>query len=229
MKADINSFGPSFEERFRKAQKVAIFVRGQEFQESAISDLDQLIKEIQGLKDSASNAQDEDNANGFLALELMATGLQKEILCYVKLKNDRPAEAWNALVDAESSIRDAIRAHRLVKDASGWLDRIEGLQRLLFPQQMFFSMGWRVRASVCSICEKPYEECEHILGRPYMAKICYQIVTDGDILEASLVERPADKRCRIESFSENGNKLDTFTLRDLLDLSNEATEKSDPR
>jgi hypothetical protein len=217
MNQEIASFGPRFEAKFREAQRFAVFVRGREFQESAISDLGQLLTEIQAHKQRAIDIQDEDSANGFLAFELMCQALQKEILCYVKLKGDEPGEAWDALVDAESCIRDAVKAHPLVRDASGWLYRIEALQKQLFPEQRFLSTGWRVTAAICSICERQYEECEHILGRSYMGKMCYQIVTEAKILEISLVERPSDKHCRVTSISERGESVDPFTLRRLPD------------
>jgi hypothetical protein len=215
MKPNLSSFQPKFNAQVEEAQKFAIFVRGREFQESAISDLEDLLAEIQALKQSSINVADEDNANGFLALELMARGLQKEILCYVRLKNDDAGGAWDALVDCERNMQNAMRAHRLADHLSNYIARIQVLQESLFPKQRFFSNGYRVESSICNICETEYDECEHIVGRPYMGQICAQVVKSATIREMSLVENPADKGCRITSFSEDGQEIDVFTLRSL--------------
>jgi len=172
MKPGLSSFLPKFDVCITEAQKYAIFVRGRELQESAISHLDSLIAEIEVLRQASIAASDEDNANGFLALELMARGLRKEILFYVKLKDDDAGGAWDCLVACERYMRNAMRAHRVADQLSNYIARIETLQELLFPKQRFFSSGCRVELSTCSICGSPYDECEHIIGRPYMGQIC---------------------------------------------------------
>jgi hypothetical protein len=215
MKPSLSSFEPKFNTRVKEAQRFAIFVRGREFQESAISNLENLIAEIETLKQSSINLADEDNANGFLALELIARGLQKEILCYVKLKSDDAGAAWDALADCERNIRNAMSAHRLADHLSNYVARIQALQELLFPKQRFFSMGCRVESSICSICGSEYDECEHIVGRPYMGQLCAQIVKRMTMAEVSLVENPSSKLCRVTSFSEDREDIDILTLRPL--------------
>jgi hypothetical protein len=215
MRPDVASFQPEFDSRIKEAQKVAIFVRAREFQDAAISDLDALIMEIQTLKQSSIELGEEDNANGFLALELIALSLQKEILAYIKLKIDDVGAAWDALVDAERHMRNAMRAHRLAEHLVKYISRIQALQEILFPKQRFFSSGVRVESSTCSICRSEYGECEHIVGRPYMGELCAQIVDRMTIGEFSFVENPSDKHCRVVSFSEDGQNIDCFTLRTL--------------
>lgn len=213
MKSSVSSFQPIFNSRIEEAQKFAIFVRGQEFQIGAISDLGALIVEIQGLKKLSIELGEEDEANAFLALELMAQGVQKELVAYVKMKSDEAGAAWDALVDAERDMRNAMRAHRVAKHLASYIARIIALQELLFPKQRFFSSAVLVESSTCSICHREYGECGHIVGRPYMGELCAQIVGKATIGEFSLVENPSDKSCRVTSFSKGGRSIDVLTLR----------------
>jgi hypothetical protein len=162
--------------------------------------LEYLITEIQALKETCIKAADEDNANGFLALELIAVSVQMEIQCCVKLKRDDVAAAWDALVAVERNLQNAMRVHTLAEKLSGYIYRIQALQSLLFPKQRFFSSGVSVESSTCSICGSEYEECEHIAGGPYMGQLCAQVAEKIKLLAVSLVGDPADKSCRIVSF-----------------------------
>jgi hypothetical protein len=90
MVINLTSFQPTFNARVEETQKFAIFVRASELQESAVLDLKDLGGEIRTLKHSAIGRGDEDEANGFLALELIAHGLESELQCYLSLKSDDP-------------------------------------------------------------------------------------------------------------------------------------------
>jgi hypothetical protein len=61
-----------------------------------------------------------------------------------------------------------------------------------------FSPGYIVRAAECSICHLDPEDCGHIAGRTYDGEVCHRILTQLDLLEVSLVGRPAQPDARIE-------------------------------
>lgn len=61
------------------------------------------------------------------------------------------------------------------------------------------SPGYIVRSAECSICGLDPEDCAHIVGRTYAGEVCYRIITQADVLEISLVGRPAQPDARIES------------------------------
>lgn len=61
------------------------------------------------------------------------------------------------------------------------------------------SPGYIVRSAECSICHLDPDDCAHILGRTYDGEVCYRIITRADVLEVSLVGRPAYPDARIES------------------------------
>jgi hypothetical protein len=62
------------------------------------------------------------------------------------------------------------------------------------------SAGYIVQESHCSICLEDLEDCPHVPGRFYDGKACCRVVTQADLLEVSLVERPMHPDARIESF-----------------------------
>ncbi|MEV7046623.1 hypothetical protein [Amycolatopsis sp. NPDC051061] len=73
------------------------------------------------------------------------------------------------------------------------------------------SPGMKVRAMQCSICEGDPDDCEHIRGRRYGEQECVHIITDAEIMEVSLVGRPAQPDARLTSIS-----LSTSTMQSKL-------------
>jgi hypothetical protein len=69
------------------------------------------------------------------------------------------------------------------------------------------SVAFVTRAAECSICGQDPEDCLHINGRVYDGKRCTRIITDADILEISLVGRPAMPDARIMSISVDFDDL----------------------
>lgn len=190
-------------------------------------DLKDLGEEIRTLKQSAIDRGDEDEANGFLALELIARGLQSELQCYPSLKGDNPGGAWDFIIDAEKghASRDAGSSYR--GHLTDYISRIQVMQELLFPKQRYFSAGWIIESSKCSICRAEYGECDHIAGRPYLGQLCARVVEKGRIAEISIVDHSSDKHCRVVSFSDGSKDRDAFTLRVAMGLNSNKGPKSD--
>lgn len=63
------------------------------------------------------------------------------------------------------------------------------------------SPGMRVVQSECSICGLDPDDCMHITGREYEGHTCYRRITEVDLLEISLVGRPAQPDARIMKMS----------------------------
>ncbi len=80
---------------------------------------------------------------------------------------------------------------------------------------MFNSPGMLIRTAECSICGKDYEDCLHVKGRPYMGQFCARVIKDVEFTEVSFVDDPADKRCYITSYSDDGGTTwtDAMTMR----------------
>ncbi|MDD3381663.1 MAG: hypothetical protein PHD68_10735, partial [Rugosibacter sp.] len=65
----------------------------------------------------------------------------------------------------------------------------------------------------CSICGGDYDDCDHLIGRPYMGRFCYIIARDISLDHVAIVKEPADKRCRVERFNVDGGVRNRMTWR----------------
>jgi hypothetical protein len=54
-----------------------------------------------------------------------------------------------------------------------------------------------INKSECSICHQDPEDCRHINGHMYDGEVCHRIITDVDVLEVSLVDRPLQPDARV--------------------------------
>jgi hypothetical protein len=213
----IESFRDRFNDVIEAVQRFAVFVRGREFQEQSITQLEELLAECSAAKEKAIADQSEDAANAYLAFEFMAKALAEEFRFYLALKSDDPDSAWDHLVNAESSSTAAMKSHAVASHLDRYIQRLHALEHLLFPQPVFFSSAFIVRESECSICGAEYGECSHVKGRPYIGKLCARIVKKADLQEVSVVCDPADRRCRALHYTDNGVTRNIFTQREVKD------------
>jgi hypothetical protein len=196
-----------------RCEIMAIITRDSNLQRSAVEELSQLITDIQTLKELAIRENDENEANGFFSLACAATSLQFAIKMWLLLKQDKPDEAWDALIDAQAAAVGALKAHSVSSHLEGFCELLHTVERIIFPSQVFASSGFTVIDEECSICGGDYEDCEHISGKPYMGKFCYIIVKKAKLNEVSIVEEPADKKCRITHFDDGGGSRNRMTWK----------------
>lgn len=214
MKSPIETFRDHFNDVVEEVQRFAVFVRAIEFQQQSVARLETLLAECTKAKEKAIAEQSDDAANAYLAFEFMAKALAEEFRFYLELKADAPDSAWDHLVNAESSSAAAMKSHSVAGHLDGYIHRLHALERLLFPQPVFFSSGFIVRESECSICGVEYGECSHVKGRPYMGKLCTRVVTNAELQEVSVVSDPADKHCRVVHYTDtDGAWRNVFTQR----------------
>ena len=69
------------------------------------------------------------------------------------------------------------------------------------------SPGYIVREAECSICGKDPEDCRHIRGRVYDGQRCVRILKQLDLLEVSVVSRPAQPDARFTKQSVGRDEL----------------------
>lgn len=142
---------------------------------------------------------DEDSANLFLGYECAIGAVRSELLMCILLKRDMPNEAWDQLVAAQMGCMDANRAHRGFVNCQQRLEDLNQYENLIFPAQSFMSAGFISDSLECSICGKAYAKCQHLRGKPYMGQFCEINHRNPRGDHASLVDSPADKRCRVTS------------------------------
>lgn len=217
MNKEVELFLKEFNEVMIECRKFCFMSRGKEFQQEAVKKLTTLKQKATSLKERIIKVKDEDSANTMLSLENLIDAMINELEMWIALKEDNPNKAWDFLINAQSAVRTASQAHSLAIDlnAEGYANKLHLLEKLLFPPQIFFSPSFIIERAECSICGKEYGECEHIVGKAYMGKMCYRVITKiKEVKEVSIVEEPANKHARMLQFTdEEGITRDFMTWR----------------
>ena len=165
------------------------------------------------MKSEAISAEQEEVANILLGYECCFDLLMHELRMWLLLKQEDPDGAWDELIAAQDSALYAARAHSGFGHVIQHYRRLEKIEELVFPPQVFVSAGMLIQRKKCSICNADYEDCEHFAGMPYMGEFCYSIVEEASLDHVSVVDHPADKRCRITEFNVQGGKRNRMTWR----------------
>jgi hypothetical protein len=172
--------------------------RNGELQRTACSNLDGMLIIVSQDKAAAIAERDEHFANVLLGFESLLSACIAEIRMYLFLKEDKPDAAWTELVKAENGFEAALKADMgFGEDVAHQLQRLQNIEKLVFPPQSFLSTGWIVKDEICSICDFDYEDCEHIKGRPYMGQFCVVNIRPLEVNHVAIVDKPASKHCRI--------------------------------
>lgn len=223
---ELDDFINHFNSLLKTAQSKAIFVRAIEIQKEQIGILESLLKDILKEKSKAKKEKNNKKANLLLCMELSANAVINELTMIVKLKEDKPDEAWDALINSQDQISLAMRNQPFGGDyLNNYAHKLYSYEKILFPEMYFASRGCTVSKSKCSICGSPIEECDHMKGYAYMGEICVEIIEKIESFdEVSLVKNPADKRCRILGFPEDGKTYDIFTHREMKDKNTTANK-----
>ena len=195
-----------------KAVEVLLSIaRSGELQREACKTLDVQAEKLANEKARAIAARDEGLANLLLGCQCVNTSLLAELRMYLLLKEEKPDDAWDQLVLAQDGAIDATRAHPVFAHLVHQSAKLEAIEQLVFPPQVFISSGFLAANQECSICCAEYGECDHLLGKPYMGKFCHIIARNLSVDHVAIVDSPADKRCRVRSFSVEGGNRNRMT------------------
>jgi hypothetical protein len=190
-------------------------------QKEAADAYDALIQEAGRLKAKVAKRGEEDSAARLLCGGCAATALVSTLRLWIAFKEGDMSTAWNRMVDAQEAWTGALRAHPI----SGQFRRLAvvpfQVETMLFPHVAFMSVGMVVRQSQCTICGQTPGECDHIKGHVYGGRFAGVNVTQADLRDTSIVDIPADKRCRVEQITLDGVKRDALTW-DIIDPSDDA-------
>jgi hypothetical protein len=213
MNKEVNEYLETFGKSLSECERFCFAARAKELQVEAIEKIEALKQQISLMKDMAIKVQDEDSANCCLSLERVASMIQHELKMWVALKIEEPSRAWEELVFAQGCCHDAIVAHEVSAHLASYADKLELLERVLFPPILFSSPGMIILESRCTICGAEYGECEHLKGLPYMGQLCAREITRFEMLEVSLTPQPANKLARLTSITDNGVMRDLLSWR----------------
>lgn len=198
-----------------RVQKKAFITIGIEIQKNEISNLQNYRNELADLKKDFQNRKLENEANLVYCIENSLLALEYELQMLVNIKEDKMSQAWGNLVNAQVTYGTVLKNYPFdFESETGYLERLEQYEKLLFPNLFFQSAGGIIKKSHCSICKEKYGKCEHLKGKLYNGEICCRIISEMELEEVSLVDNPANKHCRVLTIETDGNKIDILTLRE---------------
>lgn len=213
MNPEIEKFFKEANEILKDCEVYNFITRGKELQISACKTLEEILKKTTDLKMICIDRKENDEANLLLGLEGIIKSLSEQLHMWVAFKEDQMDKAWDHLINSQDAALGALHIDNQFEYLKDHIKRLYLIEHLVFPPQVFDSVGFDVRSEECSICGKEYEDCEHIAGKPYMGKFCYLIVREAELTHTSIVADPADKRCRIIKFSDENGWRNRMTWR----------------
>ncbi len=202
-------------ETIRECERFLFITRCSDLQRRALDAINRDSEDVSKIKVRAIEKGDELYANVLLGMECVTVAIASELRMYLALKAQDPDAAWDHLVDAQNALAAASRVDEGFKHCRIRWEKLRAFENVVFPFQMFMSVGTIVKKIECSICGGDYDECEHLIGLPYMGKLCGSIVTSADLDHIAIVEEPADKRCRVMTFRSGGVERNGMTLREV--------------
>ena len=171
---------------------------------------------IKGFKYGAIKAGDEKAANTLFHLQCGLNAQISFLTMWILLKKGDYYDAWDKLIDAEEHISMAMRAAEGGFGLEEFLDKLRQVEEIIFPgYRVYNSWGAIIRGGQCTICGKPFSQCDHIEGRVYWGRLCVRVSPEIVKLDhVSMVEEPRDRGCVVTEFStEDGWYRDYMTWR----------------
>jgi hypothetical protein len=200
-----------FNEVVHDAQILISIARDSDLQRKSIATLSDFSVSLRDWKQEAITAKNEDRANLILGMECLVEALKAELSMWLSLKAEKPENAWENLIAAQTATSDAVRAHTTFANLENHAKYLDAIERVVFPPQIFLSAGMIVHKQICSICDLDYEDCHHVVGVPYWGKFCFRTLKDVVLDHVSIVTDPANKLCRMTHFSIEGGRRNRMT------------------
>lgn len=195
-----------------EAQAVNTFTRSIRLQKEQIESLSKNIALMKGFKYQAIEREHEYWANKFFLQQCMLSSLRASLECWVFIKNGEFEQAWSTLIDAQEYCSIAIKIERF-EGLDNLEQHLKAIEIAIFPGwAVYNSIGMLETIGKCSICNNPFNDCDHIEDEIYMGKLCRRV--DRKIIEVNhtaMVTTPYDRRCIFTHLSIDGEMVDNFT------------------
>ncbi|MDZ7741007.1 MAG: hypothetical protein U5Q03_04475 [Bacteroidota bacterium] len=75
------------------------------------------------------------------------------------MKNENFDDAWDSFVDAQNNAVWSMQLHEINGHLTRYISRLNLLEKVLFPPQLFFSDRAVISKSKCSICGESIDKC----------------------------------------------------------------------
>ncbi len=210
-----------FTAAIKTAYKFEFLVRDSDLQQEQVEILTILKNRIKGFKYEAINAGEERDANILFHLQCVLNAHISILTMWILLKKNDHYGAWDKLIDTSEYISIAMKAGDGGIGLEEFLSKLQNVEDVIFPgYKVYQSIGAVITGEECSICGKPFYECDHLDGKVYWGHLCVRInakTIKGNHI--ALVENPRDRRCIITEIStKDGWYKDYMTSRKIREI-----------
>jgi hypothetical protein len=198
----------------KEARNLGFLMRDTDLQLQQVDVLTNTKRRFRGFKEGAKRAKDEEAANIIFHMQCGLNAMISFLTMWTELKRGDHHSAWDKLIDAQEYVSIALRAAEGSIGLEDFLEHLVQVERLIFPPfPVYHSVGQIIRGGKCTVCEKPFNGCEHVEGRVYWGTLCAR--AQAEIVEVdhiAMVDEPRDRRCIITEISkEDGYYHDYMT------------------
>lgn len=200
----------------KEAARFAFLVRDAQLQLEQINTLSALKARFRRFKYGAIKAGDEEGANVFFHMQCGLNAQISFLRMWIQLKEGEYYKAWDSLIDAQQYVSLAMRAAKGGIGFDDFLERLKRTEDVVFPgYSVYNSWGVLIQGGECSICGKPFGECEHIEGLVYWGRLCCRVRPGFvEMDHVAIVDEPHDRKCIItEITTDDGYYRDYMTWK----------------
>jgi hypothetical protein len=170
---------------------------------------------VKGFKYGAVAAGHEGTANKLFQLQCRLNAQRLFLRMWLALKRNEPFQAWNELVEAQEYVAMALRAAVDDIQLEEFVEHLQRAEAVIFPGFAYYQ-SWSVlmRGGTCTVCGRPFADCDHIEGRVYLGRMCVRV--NPELISCdhiALVKDPRDRRCVITEIEADGRVRDYMTWR----------------
>jgi hypothetical protein len=215
-KATIEQLAQEYTEVVAEAAKFGYFVRDADLQQEQIDTLLNFKMRIKGFKYGAIKAGEERAANTLFHLQCGLNAQISFLTMWILLKKSDYYAAWDTLIDAEEYVSMAMRAADGGVGLEEFVSQLRRVEEAIFPgYRVYNSWGAVLRGGQCTICGKPFNQCDHIEGMVYWGRLCVRVKPEiVELNHVAVVDEPRDRRCVVTEFTtDDGWYRDYMTWR----------------
>jgi hypothetical protein len=215
-KATIPQLAEEYTAVVAEAGKFGYLVRDTELQQEQVDILLKLKDRIKAFKYGAIKAGNEEAANTLFHLQCGLNAQISFLTIWIFIKKGDYYAAWDSLIDAEEYVSIAMKAADGGFGLEEFLDRLKRVEEIVFPgYNVYSSCGAIIQGGLCTVCGKPFSDCDHIEGLVYWGRLCVRVNWEVIKLDhIAVVDEPRDRRCVItELTTDDGWCRDYMTWR----------------
>ncbi|MCD2200833.1 hypothetical protein LPA44_13150 [Halobacterium sp. KA-4] len=179
--------------------------KSEESREKVIAQAEKLVEKSEEYKQAVKQRNENPKcANRILSIEEAGKAWSLALQMWSELRAEEWESAWDKMVYAQRHAQASVRADMLGDklNMTPFYKRLNIIEELLFPDQLFSSTGMQIGTGICTLCESEYSECHHIKGQAYNGEFCVVRLEDPkEVDHLALVEDPDDKTLRVDALT----------------------------